>query len=75
MTIVAAFNAAVVALGALCLGIPLAGTIAVVTFVGAYIPYLGAWTAGAFAVLIAIRSSSVAWTSAGSCHAAPLSSP
>ena len=36
------------------LGVPLAGTIAVVTFVGAYIPYLGAWTAGAFAVLLAL---------------------
>jgi predicted PurR-regulated permease PerM len=34
--------------------VPLAGTIAVVTFVGGYIPYLGAWTAGAFAVLIAL---------------------
>ena len=57
VTIVAAFNAVVVALGALILGIPLAGTIAVVTFVGAYIPYLGAWTAGAFAVLIALGGS------------------
>jgi predicted PurR-regulated permease PerM len=34
--------------------VPLAGTIAVVTFVGGYVPYLGAWTAGAFAVLIAL---------------------
>ena len=33
---------------------PLVGTIAVVTFLGAYIPYLGAWGAGAFAVLIAL---------------------
>ena len=29
-------------------------TIAVVTFVGAYIPYLGAWSAGAFSVVIAL---------------------
>jgi putative heme transporter len=36
------------------LGVPLAGTIAVVTFLGGYVPYLGAWTAGAFAVLIAL---------------------
>jgi predicted PurR-regulated permease PerM len=34
--------------------VPLAGTIAVVTFLGAYIPYLGAWGAGAFAVLVAL---------------------
>jgi predicted PurR-regulated permease PerM len=54
VTIVAAFNAAVVTIGALILGVPLIGTIAGVTFVGAYIPYLGAWAAGAFAVLIAL---------------------
>jgi putative heme transporter len=44
----------VVTLGALILGVPLVGTIAVVTFLAAYIPYLGAWSAGAFAVLIAL---------------------
>jgi putative heme transporter len=54
VTIVALFNAVVVGGGALILGIPMAGTIAVVTFVGAYIPYLGAWSAGAFAVLLAL---------------------
>ena len=54
VTIVAAFNALVVAVGALLLGVPLAGTIAVVTFVGGFIPYLGAWTAAAFSVLLAL---------------------
>jgi predicted PurR-regulated permease PerM len=54
VTIVAVFNGVLVGIGALILGIPMAGTIAVVTFVGAYIPYLGAWTAGAFAVLLAL---------------------
>ena len=54
VTIVAAFNAVVVTIGALILGVPLIGTIAAVTFFGAYIPYLGAWAAGAFAVLIAL---------------------
>jgi putative heme transporter len=54
VTIVAAFNALVVGIGALVLGVPLAGTIAVVTFFAAYIPYLGAWSAGAFSVLIAL---------------------
>jgi putative heme transporter len=54
VTIVAAFNGVVVGIGALLLGVPLAGTIAVVTFLAAYIPYLGAWTAGAFSVLIAL---------------------
>jgi predicted PurR-regulated permease PerM len=54
VTIVAAFNAVVVTAGALILDVPLAGTIAAVTFIGAYIPYLGAWSAGAFTVLLAL---------------------
>ena len=54
VTLVAAFNAVVVGIGALLLDVPLAGTIAVVTFLGAYVPYLGAWAAGAFSVLIAL---------------------
>jgi predicted PurR-regulated permease PerM len=54
VTIVAVFNAVVVGVGALVLGVPLAGTIAVVTFVAAYIPYVGAWSAGVFSVLIAL---------------------
>jgi predicted PurR-regulated permease PerM len=54
VTLVAAFNAAVVGLGALVLGVPLAGTIAIVTLLAAYVPYIGAWTAGAFSVLLAL---------------------
>ncbi len=54
VTIVAAFNGVVIGLAAWIVGVPLAGTIAVVTFVGAYVPYVGAWVAGAFAVLIAL---------------------
>ena len=54
VTAVAAFNGIVIGLGAWVLGVPLAGSIAVVNFVAAYIPYLGAWTAGAFTVLIAL---------------------
>jgi predicted PurR-regulated permease PerM len=54
VTIVALWSALIVGAGALLLGVPLAGTIAVVTFLGGYVPYLGAWTAGAFAVLIAL---------------------
>jgi putative heme transporter len=56
VTIVAAFNGIVVGLAALLLGVPLAGTIAIVTFVCAYIPYIGAFFAGAFAVVIALGS-------------------
>ena len=54
VTIVAAFNATVVGIAALVLDVPLAGTIAVVTFVTAYIPFVGAVVSGAFAVLLAL---------------------
>ena len=40
--------------GELILDIPNPGTIAIVNFCGAYIPYLGAWGAGAFTVLLAL---------------------
>ena len=36
---------------------PLAGTIAVITFIGGYVPYIGAWSAGAFSVLLALGGS------------------
>lgn len=54
VTVVSIWSSLIVGAGALVLGVPLAGTIAVVTFVGGYVPYLGAWTAGAFAVLLAL---------------------
>jgi putative heme transporter len=57
VTIVAAFNAVVVGLGALILDVPLAGTLAVVTFVTAYIPFIGAFIAGTLAVVVALGSS------------------
>ena len=47
VTIIAAFNGVVIGGAALIIGVPLAGTIAVVTFVGAYVPFVGAWVAGA----------------------------
>ena len=50
VTAVAAFNAIVIGLGALVLGVEDAGAIALVNFAAAYIPYLGAWSAGAFTV-------------------------
>jgi len=53
VTIVAAFNGVVVGIGAWILGIPLAATLGVVTFVTAYVPFIGAFVAGTFAVLIA----------------------
>jgi predicted PurR-regulated permease PerM len=56
VTLVAAFNGVIVGLGALLLDVPLAGTIAVVTFITAYIPFIGAFVAGAFAVVLALGS-------------------
>ena len=41
---------------ALVIGVPLAFTIALVTFVTSYVPYVGAWVSGAFAVVIALGS-------------------
>jgi predicted PurR-regulated permease PerM len=56
VTIVAAFNAIVIGLTALILGVPLAGTIAVVVFVTAYVPFIGAFVSGAFAVILTLSS-------------------
>ena len=56
VTIVASFNAIVVGLAAVLLDVPLAGTIAVVVFVTAYIPFIGAFISGAFAVLLTLSS-------------------
>jgi putative heme transporter len=53
---VAAFNGVVVWLGALILGVPLAGTIGIVTFAAAYVPFVGAFVSGAFAVVLTLGS-------------------
>jgi putative heme transporter len=56
VAVVAIFNAVVVGIGAWALGVPLALVIAIVTFAFAFIPYLGAIIAGAFAVIMAIST-------------------
>jgi predicted PurR-regulated permease PerM len=56
VTAVAAFNAIVIGLGALVFGVSNVFAIALINFFAAYIPYLGAWTAGAFTVLVALGS-------------------
>jgi len=45
--------------GLLVLGVPLVVPLAVITFLGAFIPIIGAFVAGAFAVLIALVSEGV----------------
>ena len=54
LTLLGVANGIVVGVGALLLDVPLAGTIALVTFVASYVPYFGAFVAGAFAVFIAL---------------------
>jgi predicted PurR-regulated permease PerM len=54
LTLLGAFNAVVVAAGAMILRVPLVGAIAVITLLGTYVPYVGAAVSGAFAVLIAL---------------------
>ena len=56
VTAIALFNAVVIGLGALVLDLPQVGSIMLVNFFAAYVPYLGAWSAGAFTVLIAVGS-------------------
>jgi predicted PurR-regulated permease PerM len=56
VTAIAVFNAVLIGLGALVLDLPQVGSIMLVNFFAAYVPYLGAWSAGAFTVLIALGS-------------------
>ncbi|WP_433727685.1 AI-2E family transporter [Actinoplanes sp. CA-051413] len=53
-TIIAASNAVPVAIAAWALNVPLIGTIALITFITAYVPFFGAIIAGVFCCLIAL---------------------
>ena len=55
-TILALVNAVPIWLTAIVLDVQAAGSIFVVMFVSSYIPYVGAWIGGAFAVLMALGS-------------------
>ena len=58
-TIVSAVVASVVGLAAALLGLPLVLTITAVTFIGGYIPYIGAIIGGLLAVVIAVGSNGI----------------
>ena len=58
-TVMSAAVAAVVGVAALLLGLPLVLAMTVVNFVGGYIPYLGAFIGGAFAVVVALGDEGV----------------
>ncbi|HKJ12304.1 MAG TPA: AI-2E family transporter [Ornithinimicrobium sp.] len=52
--LVSAIDAALIGMGLLVLGVPLAGALAVITFFAGFIPIVGAISAGALAVLVAL---------------------
>ncbi len=64
-TIVGVFNGAVLGIGALVIGVPMAATIAIVAWVMNYIPYFGAIISGIFTVLLA-------WGAGGPSMAIPM---
>ncbi|MGI9621824.1 MAG: AI-2E family transporter [Acidimicrobiales bacterium] len=53
-TALAAVQGIAIAVVVWLMGVPLPGAIGIVNFIGAYIPYLGAFVGGAFAVLMAL---------------------
>jgi putative heme transporter len=54
--LVSLVDAVLIGIGLLILGVPLAYALAIITFIGGFIPIVGAFVAGAFAVLIALVS-------------------
>lgn len=60
--IVSGVDAVLIGLGLVLLGVPLAPALAVLTFVAGFVPIIGAVTAGALAVLLALVSNG--WTTA-----------
>jgi predicted PurR-regulated permease PerM len=59
-TIVSAVVASVVGLAAVIMGLPMVPTLMAVTFIGGYIPYIGAIIGGALAVIVAIATNGLA---------------
>ncbi len=57
--IVAIFDAVLIGIAAVALGLPIAGTLIAVTFFAAFIPILGAWIAGLIVVLVALAAGGV----------------
>ncbi|MDN5758591.1 MAG: AI-2E family transporter [Tomitella sp.] len=55
--VVAFIDALFIGIGLVILGVPLAGVLAVITFFGGFVPIVGAFVAGALAVLVALVAS------------------
>lgn len=58
-TVLALIQAVVIGVIAVVIGVPLAFAIALVNFVGGYIPYVGGLVGGAFAVLLALSAGGI----------------
>lgn len=58
-TIVSGVVASVVGIAALLMGLPMVLTLAAVTFVGGYIPYIGAFIGGLLAVVVAVAEEGI----------------
>jgi putative heme transporter len=56
LTIIAGLSTAGIVVGAWIVGVPLLGTIAIITFFSSYIPIIGAWTAGIFVFAVALAN-------------------
>ncbi|WP_143695124.1 AI-2E family transporter [Williamsia sp. 1135] len=59
--LVSAIDAVLIGLGLVILGVPLAYALAIITFFGGFIPIVGAFVAGALAVLVALVGNGL-WT-------------
>ena len=59
--LVSLIDAVLIGLGLVILGVPLAYALAIITFMGGFIPIVGAFVAGALAVLVALVGNGV-WT-------------
>lgn len=57
--VVAFIDAFFIGIGLVILGVPLAGVLAVITFFGGFVPIVGAFVAGALAVLVALVANGV----------------
>ena len=58
-TVMSLINAVIITIGMLLVGVPEAAAIGVVNFVGGYVPYLGGFVGGAFAVLLGISEGGI----------------
>jgi putative heme transporter len=56
IALVALIDSTVITLGMLVIGVPHAGTLALLTFVSLFIPILGAWVSGAVIVLVTLAA-------------------